>query len=229
MNVLLRSAGNLRRPHFACAKEIVSEINPVKFAKDAYLGWIFFLSGFAAMIYQLVWQRALYAIFGINIESVTIVVTAFLFGLGVGSLVGGSLSERGRNLLALFAAAELSVGLYGILSLRLFRWIGGVGLALPHTANAFLTLLALLPPTLLMGLTLPLLVTHGVATSLSSGKTVGSLYFANTIGSAVAAFAAVLALLPGLGEQGSVNFAATLNFIVGFFVLARLAVTARTA
>lgn len=207
----------------------MAKIRRVKFSKDAYLGWIFFLSGFAAMIYQVVWQRALYAIFGINIESVTIVVTAFLFGLGVGSLVGGSLSERGRNLLTMFAAAELSVGVYGILSLRFFRWIGAEGLAVSHVANAVLTLLALLPPTLLMGLTLPLLVAHGVTTTLSSGKTVGSLYFANTLGSAVAAFVAVMALLPALGEQGSVNFAAALNFLVGFFVLSRLAIRARTS
>jgi spermidine synthase len=171
------------------------------------------------MTYQVVWQRALYAIFGINIESVTIVVTAFLAGLGIGSLVGGGLSQSRRNLLTMFAAAELTVAVYGVMSLRLFRWIGSAGLGLSLAGNAVLTLAALLPPTLLMGMTLPLLVADGVKSTLSSGKTVGSLYFANTIGSAVAAFGAVLAVLPGLGEQGSVNLAAALNFAAGILIL----------
>jgi len=54
---------------------------------------LFFFSGAPALIYQLTWQRALFLIFGVNIESVTIVVTAFMLGLGIGSLAGGWLSK----------------------------------------------------------------------------------------------------------------------------------------
>ena len=43
---------------------------------------LFFFSGFPALIYQLTWQRTLFRIFGVNIESVTIVVAAFMLGLG---------------------------------------------------------------------------------------------------------------------------------------------------
>src|SRR5438045_8358027 len=79
---------------------------------------LFFLSGFPALIYQLTWQRALFRIFGVNIESVTIVVTAFMLGLGLGSLVGGWLSKR-RDipLLPLLAAIELLTAAFGTLSL----------------------------------------------------------------------------------------------------------------
>ena len=63
---------------------------------------LFFFSGFPALIYQLTWQRQLFLIFGVNIESVTIVVTAFMLGLGLGSLAGGWLSDRrGISALAL--------------------------------------------------------------------------------------------------------------------------------
>ena len=48
---------------------------------------IFVLSGFAALIYQVTWQRALFGIYGLNIASVTVAVTAFM--LGIGSLAGG--------------------------------------------------------------------------------------------------------------------------------------------
>ena len=57
---------------------------------------IFFFSGFPALIYQLVWQRSLFAIYGINVESVTVVVTAFMLGLGLGSLAGGFVSRIKR-------------------------------------------------------------------------------------------------------------------------------------
>src|SRR3954462_9024485 len=68
---------------------------------------LFFFSGFPALIYQLVWQRALFRIFGVNIESVTIVVTAFMLGLGLGSLAGGWLSKRRVPLLLLLAGIEV--------------------------------------------------------------------------------------------------------------------------
>ena len=83
---------------------------------------VFLLSGFAALVYQVVWQRALFTIFGVNIESVTLVVTAFMLGLGLGSLAGGALSKRGsRELLLWFSAIELGIGIFGAISLDLFK------------------------------------------------------------------------------------------------------------
>src|ERR1700752_2957037 len=82
---------------------------------------LFFFSGFPALIYQLTWQRALFRIFGVNIESVTIVVTAFMLGLGLGSLAGGWFSKRrGVALLPLLAAIELATGAFGLFSLAIF-------------------------------------------------------------------------------------------------------------
>src|SRR5262245_62874209 len=96
---------------------------------------LFFLSGFPALIYQLVWQRALFRIFGVNIESVTIVVTAFMLGLGLGSLVGGLISKRrGIPLLPLLAAIELATGLFGLASLALFDRVGALTAGWPLPA-----------------------------------------------------------------------------------------------
>ncbi len=55
---------------------------------------VFFASGFSALIYQLIWQRALFSIYGVNIESITIVVAAFMLGLGLGSITGGWISKK---------------------------------------------------------------------------------------------------------------------------------------
>src|SRR5205823_14665714 len=91
----------------------------------AWIYLVFFLSGFAALLYQLVWQRALYAIYGINVESVTMVVTAFMLGLGLGSVAGGAVSSHGeRPVLLLFALVELGIGLFGAISLDVFHAVG---------------------------------------------------------------------------------------------------------
>ena len=69
-----------------------------------FVAAIFVLSGFAALTYQVAWQRALFGIYGLNVESVTVVVTAFMLGLGLGSLAGGWVAVRAPvSRLAVFA------------------------------------------------------------------------------------------------------------------------------
>src|SRR3989442_9739081 len=122
---------------------------------------LFFFSGFPALIYQLTWQRALFRIFGVNIESVTIVVAAFMLGLGIGSLAGGWLSKRrGIPLLPLLAGIELTTGAFGPVSLAIFDRVGELTIGLPLPLTAAVTLALVIVPTLLMGATLPILVGH---------------------------------------------------------------------
>jgi spermidine synthase len=172
----------------------------------------FFTSGFAALLYQVVWQRSLYAIYGINVESVTVDVTAFMLGLGLGSLAGGAVSKRpGLQALTLFGFFELGIGAFGFGSLPLFHRVGAVTLGLPAPLTALVTFLLVLFPTFLMGATLPLLVADQVQRSHNVGRAVGTLYFVNTLGSALASFAAGLALMGLLGQARTVAVAACLN------------------
>ncbi|WP_394839224.1 hypothetical protein LVJ94_20255 [Pendulispora rubella] len=176
------------------------------------LSTLFFISGFAALVYQVVWQRTLFAIYGINIESVTVVVTAFMLGLGLGSLAGGAVSKDPRRpVVLLFAAVEATIGLFGAVSLPLFRGVGQATLTLSPPAVAFVTFLLILAPTMLMGSTLPLLVAHFTRLSKNVGRSVGLLYFINTLGSALASVVSVLVLLPRLGQGHAVHVAALLN------------------
>jgi predicted membrane-bound spermidine synthase len=181
---------------------------------------VFFASGFAALVYQVVWQRSLFAIYGINTESVTVVVTAFMLGLGLGSLGGGVLSRTRLAPLAAFGAAELGIAAFGVLSLGVFHRVGEATVAWPAPAVALATFLLLLLPTLLMGATLPLLTSHLVRVSSNVGKSVASLYFVNTLGSAAAAVLTAAVLLGALGQSGSVRLAAALNLAVGAGALA---------
>ena len=187
--------------------------------------WIapaFFVSGFAALVYQVVWQRVLFASFGINIEAVTVVVTAFLVGLGLGSLAGGRLSkDPNRPVLLLFAVLELSIAAYGLISVPFFRYVSTFAGNFSPLTSAVVTFALVLVPTLFMGATLPLLVAYSVRASGNVGRSVGWLYFVNTGGSAIAAITAALYLMSRLGETGSVRLAAIANASVGGFVLAR--------
>ena len=182
---------------------------------------LFFVSGFPALLYQIVWQRALFSIYGVNIESVTMVVSAFMLGLGVGSLFGGWLSARpGVSRLRAFGVMELVIGVFGIFSLQAFEAVGAWTAGGSPLQTGFTTFLLVLLPTALMGATLPLLTAHLVSTSNNVGRSVGVLYFVNTLGSAVACFAAGLFLLGALGLSNTTRLAAVINIVLGAAVLA---------
>jgi spermidine synthase len=177
---------------------------------------LFFLSGFPALLYQIVWQRALFTIYGVNIESVTVIVTAFMVGLGLGSLAGGKLSTaRSLPLLAVFGIIEMSIGIFGFFSLRMFHRVGAFTAGASTAKTGLVTAALLLFPTLLMGSTLPLLVAYFVRVTKNVGESVGLLYCANTFGSAVACYLAAVFVMRTLGESGSALLAATLNALVG--------------
>jgi spermidine synthase len=177
---------------------------------------VFFLSGGPALLYQLVWQRSLFAIYGINVESVTVIVAAFMLGLGLGSLLGGVLSQAARvPLLLVFGLVELGIGAFGHVSLDLLEAIGDLTLGLSAPLTGLVTFGLVLVPTLLMGATLPLLVAYLVERSGNVGRSVGLLYFVNTLGSAAACFLAAIVLFRTLGQAGTVRLAVAVNLTVG--------------
>jgi spermidine synthase len=185
-------------------------------AQSALIAALFFCSGFPALIYQIAWQRALFAIYGVNVQSVAVVVSAFMLGLGIGSLVGGRLSEKYPDRgISIFGICELVIAGFGLISLRLFHWAAGftAGTSLGYTI--LFSFLLLILPTMLMGATLPLLVEQLVRTSRSVGYSVATLYFVNTLGSAFACYICAQVLMRNFGLSGSVTLAACVNTAVG--------------
>ena len=176
---------------------------------------LFFFSGFPALIYQLTWQRSLFRIFGVNTESVTIVVTAFMLGLGLGSLAGGWISKR-RNVsaLLLLGVIELLTAAFGLASLAIFDQVGYLVADLPLVAMAAINLLLVLVPTLLMGATLPILVSYLAKNSGQIGSAVGILYFVNTLGAGAACLTCATIIFPFFGMHAAVWIAAGINIVV---------------
>lgn len=191
---------------------------------------IFILSGISALIYQLVWQRSLLLIYGSNVESVAMVVAAFLCGLGVGSLVGGWLSERLRiSLVVVFGLAELCIGGYGLLSLSMFELVGSWTVGVGTLMTGVLAFTLVFIPTMLMGSTLPLLLAHQVRHSGDVGLSVSGLYFVNTLGAAIGAFVAARWVLGTCGLSGSVRLAALLNLCAALSILGTAALRKRSS
>src|ERR1700733_6298337 len=173
---------------------------------------LFFVSGFPALLYQIVWQRALFTIYGVNIESVTVIVTVFMLGLGLGSLAGGSLSKRANiPLLAVFAAIELGIAVFGTFSIKIFHAVASFTAGASALGTGLVAFAVLLLPTMLMGSTLPLLVAYLVRRNRNVGESVGALYCVNAFGSALACFAAAYFLMRAFGESGCVRIAAAIN------------------
>src|SRR5262249_25068310 len=112
-----------------------------------WLHLLFFLSGFPALLYQILWQRALFTIYGVNIEAVTVVVSAFMLGLGLGSLAGGLLSRARLPLLLMFSAMEAAIGAFGLASLRLFHWVASFTAGAPAIETGLIAFGLVLAPT----------------------------------------------------------------------------------
>jgi spermidine synthase len=184
---------------------------------------VFTATGFSALTLQVVWQRVISLHAGLDLLAATTVVTAFLAGLGLGSLAGGALADRlspRRSLLA-FALSNAAIGAFAWSSLWLFydvyrRYAAALESAAAMFAFHFLLLVI---PTTLMGLSLPLLARGAVAASHEIAPLVGRLYGVNTLGAAAGAAVAGWWLLGKLGFVATVRIAAALNLAVAAAVL----------
>ena len=187
----------------------------------ALLHGVFLLSGVSALIYQVAWQRLLFGAFGVDIESITIIVSTFMLGLGCGALLGGQLADRfGHRIIELFALCELGIGLFGVASPLLIPAVGARFLhsALPVIAAA--NFLLILLPASFMGATLPMLVAHLFRDNASVGVSIGSLYWSNTLGAALGALAAGVLLFHVLTLDQAIYLAAAGNFTVATLMFA---------
>lgn len=186
----------------------------------------FFLSGFAALIYQLCWNRALYAAVGVDMDSVTIIVSCFMLGIGIGGALGGWLSDRYPvHKVKLYALTEVALCLYGLISIAIIgavtNWTllpGTLGLSI----TIFVVFLVLLIPTVLMGMTLPIISLVFQEKTGNMGSAVGKLYFANTLGAAAGAYTVPHYLFQTLDLQQTCYLAAAINASVACMVLLEL-------
>jgi spermidine synthase len=129
-----------------------------------------FGSGVAALIYEIVWFQLLELVIGSTAVSVGILLATFMGGMCLGSLLLPRFVSVRHRPLRVYAAIELGIGVLGMLVLLLMPMVGNV-----YTAAA-----CLLPPTVLMGATLPAL-----ARKVEDVSWLGFVYGANIAGAVI--------------------------------------------
>ena len=139
---------------------------------------VFFMSGFAALIYQIAWQRMLFTAFGVDLESITIIIAVFMAGLGIGAYFGGRIADKfPKHIILLFALTEIGIGIFGFASPTLIELTKNLFLHSSIITIAFSNFVLLLFPTFLMGSTLPLLTQYLNQHFDNIGNNIGWLYF----------------------------------------------------
>lgn len=192
-------------------------------ASQGWLQVLFFLSGAAALAYQVCWQRVLFFSLGTDVESVTVVVSTFMLGLGLGALAGGWLADRfSSRIVVLFAAAEAGIGGFGLISPALLTGVADSLVQSSRAVTAAASFGLLLFPTCLMGATLPMLIAHFLRHYGSVGVSTGQLYFVNTLGAAIGALSVGLYGFSFLTLREVIYCAAAVNLIVAAVAFLRL-------
>jgi spermidine synthase len=190
---------------------------------------LFYVSGIAGLIYQVLWLRRLSLVFGVTVYAASTVLAAFMAGLAIGSALSSRILRRGLSPLAAFGVAEILVGITGLLSPFLLDAASFLYSALHSTAPDSLTVLTvarlissfaiLVLPTAMMGVTLPLLSAAVSAPGKANGTSISLLYAINTLGAMTGTLLSGLILIPAIGIQRSFLLAATLNVVVGAMAL----------
>jgi len=185
----------------------------------------FFLSGFAGLVYEVAWIRQASLLFGSTTFALSTVLAVFFLGLACGSYLFGRYGQRTGHPLLVFALVEIGLGLSALASPYAFEladilygtvYRSLAGYAILH----FLTRIVLvgfviLPPTVLMGATLPLFCRQFVRSDAKIVRSVGLLYGINTLGAALGCVCAGFVLLPELGFLDTVRLGTVLNILAG--------------
>jgi spermidine synthase len=195
---------------------------------------LFMASGCAALIYEIVWFQLLQLVIGSSAVSIGVLLGTFMGGMCVGSLALGRLVSRRRHPLRVYALLELGIGASGILMLAVMPlveriYVSVVGLGVPGLLlRGIFASLCLLPPTAMMGATLPA-AARWVETTPRGISWLGYFYGGNTLGAVVGCLLAGFYLLRVHDMPTASGVAVGLNVLVAAAVLAIAYFTPRTA
>jgi len=191
--------------------------------------WVFFMSGAAALMYEVVWVRSLSLIFGGTHLAVTTVLSVFMGGLALGSFLIGKRVDSVKNPFRLYGMLEIGIALSAVLFILLMKIYPAVYITLvqgKQNASIYITFIrvlfafaALIVPTTLMGGTLPLLTRFVSGHPEKLGGHLSLLYGFNTLGAVVGTAAAGFWLLRFFSVSTTLYIAILINSVIGILSL----------
>ncbi|WP_305046032.1 fused MFS/spermidine synthase, partial [Geoalkalibacter sp.] len=193
---------------------------------------LFALSGFCALVYEVLWSKYLALTFGTTIWALSIVTATFMAGLALGSYLLGRYSvDHDRNPLRLYAWLEIGLAATALLFAPTLAIIERLYVFWTHTlpqapwlttsVNLLFCALLLLPPAICMGGTLPVMCR--LFARRKCGGQIGRLYALNTLGATLGTFTAAFVLIPAMGLSRTGYLAVALNLAIAAaaFLLSR--------
>jgi spermidine synthase len=199
-----------------CVTEPLSDRRPgVASESIAFAASLAAASGMAALVFEIVWFQQLELAIGSSAVSLGVIVATFMGGMCLGSLLLARCVGPHRHPLLTFAALELGIACCGVALLAAAPAVGSLyhrlGPAGPwgYVARATVAAVCLLPPTILMGATLPTLARW--AGGRSRRNAVGWLQAANLAGGVLGCLLAGFVLLPRFDLRIATVFAALMN------------------
>ena len=190
---------------------------------------LFIGSGCAALIYEVVWFQLLQLVIGSSAISLAVLLGTFMGGLCLGSLGYSRVASASRHPLRMYALLEAAIGVIGLLVLVIMPAVGSAysSWAGPGTLGIVLRAVAagicLIPPTLLMGATLPAL-SRWIEMTPRGVSWLGFFYAGNTAGAVIGSVLAGFYLLRLYDLTTATLVAAALNACVaaGAFLVASI-------
>jgi spermidine synthase len=192
---------------------------------------VFLLSGFSGLIYQSIWTHYLKLFLGHAAYAQALVIATFMGGLALGSWWAARLTSSGRSLLLMYALAELLVGIYALVFHDIFVVMmdlafdtllpAQTSLAVAFMIKWGMALLLILPPSILLGTTFPLMAEGLIRRRpRERGRVLALLYFTNSLGAAAGILVSGFVLIRTLGLPGTVATAGGLNIVVALMAVA---------
>lgn len=185
---------------------------------------LLFVSGTCALVYQIVWMRELRLVFGASTPATGAVAAVFMAGLGIGSFLLGRRADAIRRPLLMYAWLEAGIAVTAAASpflldgvRSLYVALGGsvtMGMGLGTVVRLVLSALVLLPPTVMMGGTLPAAARAATGAEDVARRSTALLYGLNTLGAVAGATLSTFVLIEIFGIRLTLWMACVVNGIV---------------
>jgi len=186
-----------------------------------------FFSGAFAIVYQTIWFRQLSLTLGSTSFALTIILTTFMAGLGIGSLLFGKIADKFEPRTC-YQILEFGIGSFALLSLFLISPVNIIYKSISNTFienhtlltifSFFVSFLFIIIPTIFMGGTMPVAVKYLSLNQNVKGKEISFFYWINTLGSAFSAILMPLFLMPKFSLFFLLKISAIGNFLICSFV-----------